>query len=43
MLAHDLRVESIIAREEHTACGDTVATVWEQAEVGSGIQFAFFF
>lgn len=40
MLGRGLRVESIIAREEHTAC---VATVWEQAEVGSGTQLAFFF
>lgn len=43
MLAHDLRVESIVAGEEHTACGDTVATVREQAEMDNGTQLAFFF
>ena len=43
MLGRGLRVESIIAGEEHTASGDTVATVREQAEVDNGTQLAFFF
>lgn len=38
VLAHGLRVQSVIAGEEHEVPGDTVAAVGEQTEVDNGTQ-----
>lgn len=38
MLAHGLRVQPIIAEEEHEVPGDTIATVREQTEADNGTQ-----